>query len=177
MNTSLFTTARHTQKRWVASFASLTPTLSVIARTNMELKDLITPKICESTVFEDSWIWYCDDCRKHGIGGSAKEVEYYANSHIEWTSYADERSGNVEWDAEENIDPEDFEPILLSFSEVDEDDRFLYDWETTCEGAVFIISEGDNKTFELGEDYEDMTPNNITDIALAQEIKKQLDLP
>ena len=31
MNTSLFTTARHTQKRWVASSASLTLTLSVIA--------------------------------------------------------------------------------------------------------------------------------------------------
>ena len=169
--------ANLTEKRWAVTTASLTTARNVIVRTNMELKDLITPKVCESTVFEDSWIWYCDDCRKHGIGGSAKEVEYYANSHIEWTSYADERSGNIEWDAEENVDPEDFEPTLLSFSEVDEDDRFLYDWETTCEGAVFIISEGDNKTFELGEDYEDMTPNNITDIALAQEIKKQMDLP
>lgn len=143
----------------------------------MEITDLITPNVCKSTAFENSWIWYCDECQKHGTGLSAKEVEYYAQSHIDWTSYADERSSSLEWNEETVVDPEGFEPTLLDFSEVPEDERFMYDWEPACDGAVFIISEGLNKTFRFGDDYTDTTPNQISDIELAQEVKKQLGLP
>ena len=149
----------------------------------MEIKDLITPNVCKSTVFENSWIWYCDSCQIHGVGTQAEEAEFYAEAHLKWTSYISKNEvdkehilDGVEVEVEAVIDEEDDGEDLLNYWDVDEDYRDWYEWETTCEGAMFIISEGENKTFDLGEDYTNTEPNKITDIELAIEIKKQLGL-
>jgi hypothetical protein len=139
----------------------------------VELKDLITPNVCKSTVFENSWIWYCDNCQIHGVGVGAKEVEFYAEAHMNWTSYISKDEvdeGHILEGVEDDGDG------LLNYWDVDEFYRDWYDWEFTCEGAMYLISEKDNKTFDLGDDYTNTEPNKITDIDLAIEIQKRLGL-
>ena len=127
----------------------------------MRIKDLITSRVCGNTVFENSWIWYCDECRQHGTAMSAEEADYMGTSHAEYFSYAED-SYNEETDE------------VLSFTDCPPEDRSKYVWASVC--PVYIIDEGNNRTYELGEDYTDATPNQVTDIETMLKIQKQLGL-
>jgi hypothetical protein len=135
----------------------------------MELANYITPKVCESTVFEDSWVWYCDEHQQHGTGGSAKEAEYQATAHAEFNT-----SVYVGGESDEEIEnAENYVPYLS----LDEEGQFLLDEEIGEECELYIISEKMNKTFNYGDDYSDDTPNEVGDLEVAQEIRKKLGLP
>ena len=54
----------------------------------MRIKDLITSRVCGNTVFENSWLWYCDDCRQHGTAMSAEEADFMGNAHVSYHSYS-----------------------------------------------------------------------------------------
>ena len=135
----------------------------------MELANYITPKVCESTVFEDSWVWYCDEHQQHGTGSSAEEAEYQAKAHAEFNTsvYVGGES------AEDFENTENYVPYL-SLNEVD---QILLDEEIGEECELYIISEKMNKTFNYGDDYSDDTPNEVGDIEVAQEIRNKLGLP
>lgn len=132
----------------------------------MRIKDLITSRICGNTVFENSWIWYCDECRQHGTAMSAEEADYLAHAHLDWNSYA--------LDLEGKIDPETEEVKLYAFWEVSLYERNDYDWEPTC--PIYIIDEGNNITYDLGNDYEDKTPNKITNLDTMLKLQRELGL-
>jgi len=121
----------------------------------MELKDAITLNVCQSTVYEDSWIWYCDEHRQHGTALCAEEAEAIAEAHVDY-----HLNQSIEYAMEQ--DGDEFE---------------LGDLEDYDICDMYILSEKMNKTFTLGEDYTDSTPNKITDIEQAQEMRKHLGLP
>lgn len=133
----------------------------------MQVKDLITSRVCGNTVFENSWIWYCDECRKHGTATSAHEAEYMASCHDTYFSYE-----KVDWEEM----GEDFEPLM--YGDVSPEERASRVWEGLCisEGAMYIIDEGNNITYSFGDDYDNKTPNQVTDIDKMIDMQKQLGL-
>ena len=135
----------------------------------MNLANYITPKVCESTVFEDSWIWYCDEHQQHGTGSSAEEAEHQATAHAEFNTLV-----YVGGESDEEMEDEDNHVPFLSL-----DDPMLHilDEEVGESCELYIISEKLNKTFNYGDDYSDETPNEVGDIEVAQEIRSKLGLP
>jgi phosphopantetheine adenylyltransferase len=134
---------------------------------NIDLAQLITPNVCTSGVWEDTWIWYCDECRVHGAEASAHVAEFMARSHMLTTAYMVDE------------DDEDGE-TLVTYLEEDEDIRDVFTWTYACEGCVYIISEKLGKTWELGEDYSQdkvVEPETLPNIEQMQEIRKQMGLP
>jgi hypothetical protein len=120
----------------------------------MSLKDLITPGACETT--QAGWIWYCDDHITHGNADSAEEAEHIASAHAEW--YTDANYMSYLMDKEEG-----------------DDDEFDADEFDSCD--IYLINVNINKTFAIGEDYTDETPNVITDLEAAQAARQILGLP
>lgn len=134
-----------------------------------ELANLTTPNgVCSTTVFEDSWLWYCDECQQHGTGLSHAEVHFMAEAHRNFRATVDV--------TDEDVTEED-EGEFMALTEFPVEDWEILDSDAPCDGALMIISEKLNKTFEFGEDYEDDTPNQIADIEKAQSVRKKLGLP
>jgi len=144
---------------------------------SMRVKDLITSRVCGNTVFENSWIWYCDSCQQHGTAMSAKEAEYCAGAHWTWHSSFLRNEEDCP-DVSDEIAWEDFyEENLLEYWEATEDERESYDGlfeNDVC--VIYIIDEGNNITYDIGENYEDKTPNKVTDIALMIDLQKRMGL-
>jgi hypothetical protein len=71
---------------------------------------------------------------------------------------------------------EDFEPLM--YGDVSPEERASRVWEGLCisEGAMYIIDEGNNITYSFGDDYDDKTPNAVTDIDKMIDMQKQLGL-
>jgi hypothetical protein len=124
----------------------------------MEMKDLITSGACESTIA--GWVWYCDEHMTHGNADSAGEAEHIANAHSNWYADASYQAYLLEEEPDE-----------------DEENEEEFDPENWSGCDVYLINVGINKTFSIGENYEDETPNVITDLEQAQAIRKQLGLP
>jgi hypothetical protein len=136
----------------------------------MRIKDLITSRICGNTVFENSWLWYCDDCRQHGTAISAEEADFMGNAHVSYHSYS--YLGDVE-DYED--DEELLEENTLYYATSTQDEREIQVWENEmC--LVYIIDEGNNITYDLGDDYEDKTPNQVADLDTMIKLQKDLGL-
>ena len=129
----------------------------------MRIKDLITSRVCGNTVFENSWLWYCDECRQHGTAMSAKEADYLGSAHILWNSYA----------VEEGKDEED---DYLMYGELSPEERNKYKWDNCDTCIVYIIDEGNNITYDLGDNYEDKTPNEVTNLDTMIKLQKDLGL-
>ena len=136
----------------------------------MEIKDLITSRICGNTVFENSWLWYCDECRQHGTTTSSDEADFMAQQHALYNSYLVE----LDVDGEEVELEEDEEPIM--YAEYPEDERSSVSWSLDCEPALYIIDEGNNITYNYGDDYNDKTPNKVVDLGVMIEAQKRLGL-
>jgi hypothetical protein len=102
----------------------------------MLIKDLITSRVCGNTVFEESWIWYCDECQQHGTAISSQEANFMATAHYDYHSDDGENYG--------------------------------------CN--LFIIDEENNITYEFEENYEDKTPNKVTDLNTMLQLQKDLGL-
>jgi hypothetical protein len=132
------------------------------------ITDLITPGACESTVA--GWIWYCDDCDTHGNADSADEADYMARYHAMYRT-------SIFIGDEDNEEEFSDESKYVFFRDLDAEGQELYEDELGDTCQLFIINVGVNKTFEYGEDYTDETPNQIVDIEVAQEIRRQLGLP
>jgi len=133
------------------------------------IKDLITANVCGNTIFENSWIWYCDECRKHGTATSSREVVFMASAHSEYFQWEDIPPTDEE--SEEEVE-------LLSYMDATYEQRQNLNWTGGCieEGCVYIIDEGSNITYRFGEDYEDKTPNDVGDIVVAQHLRQQLGI-
>jgi len=133
----------------------------------MQVKDLITSRVCGNTVFQNSWIWYCDECRKHGTATSSREAEYMASCHDTYFSYE-----KVDWE----VVGEEYDALM--YGEASPEQRKSMTWEGLCisEGAMYIIDEGNNITYSFGDDYDDKTPNQVTDIDKMIDMQKQLGL-
>lgn len=137
----------------------------------MRIKDLITSRVCGNTVFEDSWLWYCDECRQHGTAMSAEEAEYLAEQHAIW------RSSIFIGEDKDNTDDEDNWVSYREASDIirlTERDEFMEMALEMC--PLFIIDEGNNITYSYGEDYTDKTPNKVTDIETMIKLQKDLGL-
>ena len=133
----------------------------------MRIKDLITSRVCGNTVFENSWIWYCDECRHHGTCTSSAEAEFMGEAHINYHSY--EEIGL------DNFDELNEDDDVKCYMDATEDERELLNWENlSC--AVYIIDEGNNITYEIWDDYEDKTPNKVADIETMIRLQKDLGL-
>jgi hypothetical protein len=139
-----------------------------------KIEDLITPNgVCSSTVFNESWIWYCDEHRQHGVGLSAEEVSYYARAHEEWVSW-------VFTGDEEDEDAYDDIKNFTRFAELSQKKKKASEEDELGQSCnLFIIDEEKNKTFKYGYDYPytDYTPNKVGDIQVAQELRTLLGLP
>lgn len=137
----------------------------------MEIKDLITSRICDNTVFENSWIWYCDECRQHGTGISSDEVNFLAKAHWDYHSYT------VLDYVDERAEPSDEEDnkSYLSYMNADPLERDIEVWEND-ECQLYIIDEGNNITYNYGDNYDDKTPNNVTDLDVMIAVQKQMGL-
>jgi hypothetical protein len=139
----------------------------------MRIKDLITSRICGNTVFENSWLWYCDDCRQHGTAMSAEEADFMGNAHVSYHSYS-----HYDWDKEYSEDEdmeEAWEANTLYYATSSQDERDIFVWENDmC--IVYIIDEGNNITYDLGDDYEDKTPNQVSDLDTMIKLQKDLGL-
>jgi hypothetical protein len=129
----------------------------------MRIKDLITSRVCGNTVFENSWLWYCDDCRQHGTAMSAEEADYFGNAHALWNSYA----------VEEGKDEED---DYIMYGSLSPEERSKYEWDNCETCIVYIIDEGNNITYDLGDDYADKTPNQVADLDTMIKLQKDLGL-
>lgn len=132
------------------------------------IADLITPGACESTLA--GWIWYCDEHQTHGNADSADEAEYMAECHAKFMT-------SVFIGDEDNEEEFDDESKYVSFKDFDTEEQEFYADELGEGCSLFIINVGISKTFQYGEDYTDETPNQIVDIEVAQEIRRQLGLP
>lgn len=140
----------------------------------MKIKDLITSRVCGNTVFENSWIWYCDECRQHGTAISSDEADFMAGAHYTYHGYTMQ---NEELAPDMNSDEYDtfIENNLLNFMDADESEREIYSFDNDmCN--LFIIDEGNNVTYDYGDDYEDKTPNNVTDIQTMIKLQRELGL-
>lgn len=137
----------------------------------MNLANYITPKVCQSTVFEDAWVWYCDEHQQHGTGGSAEEAEYQATAHAEFNTLV--YVGEEEESEESSANSDNY----TSFALLDSEEQFIFEDEVGEDCDLYIISEKLNKTFNYGDDYSDETPNEVGDIEVAQEIRSKLGLP
>jgi hypothetical protein len=132
---------------------------------SIDMTQLITPNVCTSGVWENTWIWYCDECQVHGAEADAQAADFMARAHMLTTAYMAE---------------EDDEETVVTYLELEESIRDVFDWEYACEGCVYIISEKLGKTWELGEDYsqdEVVEPEALPDIKQMQKIRKQMGLP
>lgn len=136
----------------------------------MRIKDLITSRVCGNTVFENSWIWYCDECRQHGTTTNASEAHFMAEQHALYRS-------SIYLGEGEDTDDDD---KWLNYSEAEPQERLdLYDefLEMALDMCpLYIIDEGNNITYDFGDDYENKTPNNVTDIQTMINLQKQLGL-
>ena len=135
----------------------------------MRIKDLITSRVCGNTVFENSWLWYCDDCRQHGTAMSSEEADFMGNKHVLYHSYS-QYNWDYEFDSEEK-----WEENTLYYATSAEDERDVFVWENDmC--LLYIIDEGNNITYDLGDDYEDKTPNQVADLDTMIKLQKDLGL-
>lgn len=121
----------------------------------MQIKDLITPGACESTMA--GWIWYCDEHQTHGNADSSDEAEHMIDAHEEFFTYA-----NIQGYIKEEGDPSVADNI---------------DWDDFNGCESFVIDVSNNITYNYGEDYDNKTPNQITDLEKAKEIRDKLGLP
>jgi hypothetical protein len=140
----------------------------------MQVKDLITSRICDNTVFEESWIWYCDECRQHGTAISSEEADFMATAH--WNYYS-----TAEFDEEiiDSMNLEEFEKYAdqntIYYRNTNPYKLMDYEWENDgCD--IYIIDEGNNITYDFGDDYKDKTPNNVTDLQTMLDLQKKLGL-
>jgi len=133
----------------------------------MQIKDLITPNTCSSTI--SGWIWYCDSCIAHGTANSSDEAEHMAEAHALYFSWDED----AEWDEEKDPDG----VLIREYMNLTPEDRDWNDanWSMECLGAMYLISVQDNKTYQYGEDYSDKTIKPI-DLDLAIEIQKKMGL-
>jgi hypothetical protein len=130
----------------------------------MRIKDLITSRVCGNTVFEDSWIWYCDECRQHGTAITAEEAEYGAEAHILWYS-ALVKNGELFFDEDESC---------IYYYDMKLEERGMYEWDNCDACCVYIIDEKSNITYDLHDDYTDKTPNKVGDLGVMIELQKRL---
>lgn len=140
----------------------------------MQVKDLITSRICDNTVFEGSWIWYCDECRQHGTAISSEEADFMATAH--WNYHSIELVDEDIIGALSDEEAEEYyDKHVVRYSDVSPDRLHKYDWENNvC--AIYIVDEGNNITYDFGDDYEDKTPNDVTDLQTMLDLQKKLGL-
>ena len=97
-----------------------------------------------------------------------------AQAHFDYFSYTTLNEDEApEFDTPEYEDWA--ENNILDFANATEEQRF----EQTFDNAgcvIYIIDEGNNITYNFGDDYEDKTPNNVTDIQKMIDLQKQLGL-
>lgn len=129
----------------------------------MEIKDIITPSMCKSTV--GGWIWYCDACDTHGQADSSDEARYMAEAHDRYNSWLDKDYDN---DEEEVTSYMDMNPR--------ERDKKKYKWVSECLPATYFINVEKNITYSFWDDLENETPNNVIDIGIAIELQKKMGL-
>lgn len=131
----------------------------------MQLKDLITSRVCGNTVFEESWIGYCDECQQHWTAISSEEAHFMATAHLNYFSVADISKPSAGEDEGE----------FVYYPKATKKQLSKLDFENyMC--AVYIIDEGNNITYNYGDDYGDKTPNEVSDIETMIQIQKQLGL-
>ena len=133
----------------------------------MQIKDLITPATCKSTI--GGWVWYCDSCDTHGNANSADEADFMAESHAKYHSWDEDGK----YDEENDPDGEN----ITSFMDLSPEEREfnLTNWSMDCLHATYIISVDENITYNYCGDYEDKTITPI-DLEVANEIKKRMGL-
>ena len=135
-----------------------------------EIADLITPEgVCSSTVFVNSWVWYCDEHQQHGTAMSPEEAEHYAKAHAEWYTRI--------YQGDEDDESLDSIGTSIHYPDLAPEEKEFYEDEVGESCMMFIIDEAKNKTFEYGSDYTDDTPNQVGDIEIAQHLRDQLGLP
>jgi hypothetical protein len=128
----------------------------------MQIKDMMTPAMCKSTI--GGWIWYCDSCDTHGNANSSDEAEHMAEAHALYFS----------WDEHGKYDEDD--DSVISFMDLTPEQRETEAmWSMECLSATYLISVNDNITYNYGDDYEDKTIRPI-DLEVANEIKKRMGL-
>jgi hypothetical protein len=155
----------------------------------MALENYITSGVCTSGVWEDTWIWYCDECQVHGSEShpaSAHDMALYHSDRITHIYDGDKEEGERLMDED---DMDEWYKKAVSLSSMSEEDRLFFrcqeDSEPTCD--LYVISEKNNKALSVdfissGEeafsrgDYGDFNLEPI-DIEKADKIRKQLGLP
>lgn len=91
------------------------------------------------------------------------------NAHSTYHSYS-----QYDWDLG-SMDEEKISANTLYYATATEDERDTFVWENDmC--LIYIIDEGNNITYELGDDYEAKTPNNVTDLSTMIKLQQQLGL-
>jgi hypothetical protein len=140
----------------------------------MQVKDLITSRVCGNTVFEESWIWYCDECRQHGTAISSQEADFMATAH--W-NYNATKAYDEDWIASmsDEESEEFFETNTIYYRDLSPRTIHQHEWDND-ECVIYVIDEANNITYDYMDDYEDKTPNNVTDLQTMIDLQKKLGL-
>jgi hypothetical protein len=153
----------------------------------MSLAQHLTSGVCTSGIWEDTWIWYCDECQVHGVESDPSSAHDMAVFHSDRLNHVFE---GPEEEEERLLDEEDMDEWYsraVSLSSLSEEERDYLRIENDPMCDLYVISEKHNKAFKVDHwsqgaeavrrgDYSDLEPD-VVDLEKSNEIRKNLGLP
>ena len=147
----------------------------------------MTQSVCESLVFEDSWVWYCDECQVHGVETNPESAHDMAVYHADRLTHV--FLGNPEDDdrlLEEDSNAWYEQAVSVSTYELSERADLRIEHGVMCD--LYIISDKHNKAFSVdytleGDEavakkkYANTKPHKIENLEAVNELRKKLGLP
>lgn len=153
----------------------------------MTLAKHLTSGVCTSGIWEDTWIWYCDECQVHGVESDPASAHDMAVFHSDRLNHIFE---GPEEEEERLLDKEDMDEWYrhaVSLSSLSEEERIYHRLENEPMCDLYMISEKHNKAFTVDHwvegaeaekrgDYSNLDPD-VVDLKQSDAIRKQLGLP